>query len=94
MNQPSHEVHKISIEGDQFVVHGREGQRLFSGSYQEVEVWLDHGENAASIKLVDDAACFCKVFSRPFVDRPDNIRCVATRRAVPGRVHGKLQFQD
>ena len=47
MNQPSHEVHKISIEGDQFVVHGREGQRLFSGSYQEVEVWLDHGENAA-----------------------------------------------
>lgn len=47
MNQPSHEVHKINIEGDQFVVHGREGQRLFSGSYQEVEVWLDHRENAA-----------------------------------------------
>ena len=46
MNQPSHEVHKINIEGDQFVVHGREGQRLFSGSYQEVEVWLDHRENA------------------------------------------------
>ena len=38
MNKPSHEVHKINIEGDQFVVQGQEGQRLFAGSYQEVEV--------------------------------------------------------
>ena len=45
MNKPSHEVHKINIEGDQFVVHGQEGQRLFAGSYQEVEFWLDQREN-------------------------------------------------
>jgi len=38
-------VHKINIEGDQFVVQGQEGQRLFTGSYQEEEVWLDQREN-------------------------------------------------
>jgi len=45
INKPSHEVHKINIEGDQFVVQGQEGQRLFTGSYQEEEVWLDQREN-------------------------------------------------
>ncbi len=45
MNKPSHEVHKINIEGDQFVVQGQEGQRLYAGSYQEVEIWLDQREN-------------------------------------------------
>ncbi|MGI9467474.1 MAG: hypothetical protein ACR2OA_10165 [Rubripirellula sp.] len=38
-------MHKINIEGDQFVVQGQEGQRLFTGSYQEEEVWLDQREN-------------------------------------------------
>lgn len=45
MSKSSHEVHKINIEGDQFVVQGQEGQCLFAGSYQEVEVWLDQREN-------------------------------------------------
>lgn len=45
MNKQSHEVYKINIEGDQFVVQGQEGQRLFAGSYREVEVWLDQREN-------------------------------------------------
>ena len=51
MNKPSREVHKIYIEGDQFVVHSQEGQRLFAGSYQEVEVWLDHRENVVQPRV-------------------------------------------
>ena len=45
MNKLSREVHEINIEGDQFVVHSQDGRRLFAGSYQEVEVWLDQREN-------------------------------------------------
>jgi len=37
--------HRIRIDGGQFVVHDQTGQRLFTGSYQEVEVWLDQREN-------------------------------------------------
>ncbi len=37
--------HRIRIDGDQFVVHDQTGQRLFEGSYQEVELWLDQREN-------------------------------------------------
>ena len=51
MNTTSHEVHEIIIENGQFVVQGQTGQRLFAGSYQEVEVWLDQRENLMTPKL-------------------------------------------
>ena len=51
MNKTSHEVHEIIIEDQQFVVHGKTGQRLFAGSYQEVEVWLDRRENLMSPRV-------------------------------------------
>ena len=37
--------HRIRIDGDHFVVHDQAGQRLFAGSYHEVELWLDQREN-------------------------------------------------
>ena len=51
MNETSHEVHEIIIEDQQFVVQGKTGQRLFAGSYQEVEVWLDQRENLMSPRV-------------------------------------------
>lgn len=38
--------HRIGIDGDQFFIHDQTGQRLFTGSYHEVELWLDQRENA------------------------------------------------
>ncbi len=45
MNKRSHEVSQIKLEGGRFVVQGHEGQRLFVGTYTEVELWLDQREN-------------------------------------------------
>ena len=52
MNKRSHEVSQIKLEGDHFVVQGQEGQRLFAGTYNEVELWLDQQENVVQRRRV------------------------------------------
>ncbi|MDE0863664.1 MAG: hypothetical protein OSA98_07745 [Rubripirellula sp.] len=45
LDKRSHKETEIKLEGEHFVVQGNDGQRLFAGTYQEVEFWLDQREN-------------------------------------------------